>query len=80
MCSPAASGFERRSRGLTEHDAITGEAAEERGYTLFLPERYLQRLEMPVEAAMRMVLTAGMNRSRPALSEARKDVVDGTRV
>jgi uncharacterized membrane protein len=35
------------------------------GYTLYLPERYLQRLDMPVEAAMRMVLTAGMNRSRP---------------
>lgn len=34
------------------------------GYALFLPERCLQRIEMPVEAAMRMVLTAGMNRPR----------------
>jgi uncharacterized membrane protein len=32
------------------------------GYALYLPERCLQRLEMPVEEAMRMVLTAGMNR------------------
>jgi uncharacterized membrane protein len=32
------------------------------GYALYLPERYLQRLEMSVEEAMRMVLTAGMNR------------------
>jgi hypothetical protein len=31
---------------------------------LYLPERCLQRLEMPVEEAMRMVLTAGMNRPR----------------
>jgi len=35
------------------------------GYTLYVPERCLQRLEMPVEAGMRMVLTAGMNRPRP---------------
>jgi uncharacterized membrane protein len=34
------------------------------GYTLYLPERCVQRLEMPVEAGMRMVLTAGMNRPR----------------
>lgn len=34
------------------------------GYALYLPERCLQRLEMPVEEAMRMVLTAGMNRPR----------------
>jgi uncharacterized membrane protein len=34
------------------------------GYTLYLPEHCLQRLEMPVEEAMRMVLTAGMNRPR----------------
>jgi uncharacterized membrane protein len=34
------------------------------GYTLYIPERCLQRLEMPVEAGMRMVLTAGMNRPR----------------
>ena len=34
------------------------------GYALYLPERCLQRLEMPVEQAMRMVLTAGMNRPR----------------
>jgi hypothetical protein len=33
---------------------------------MFLPERCLQRIEMSVEAAMRMVLTAGMNRSRIA--------------
>lgn len=33
------------------------------GYTLYLPERRLQRLAMPVEEAMRMVLTAGMNHS-----------------
>jgi uncharacterized membrane protein len=32
------------------------------GYALFLPERCLQRIEMSVEEAMRMVLTAGMNR------------------
>lgn len=30
------------------------------GYTLYLPERRLQRLAMPVEEAMRMVLTASM--------------------
>jgi uncharacterized membrane protein len=35
------------------------------GYTLYLPERCLHRLDMPVEQAMRMVLTAGMNRPRP---------------
>ena len=35
------------------------------GYTLFLPERCLQRIEMSVEAAMRMVLTASMNQPRP---------------
>jgi uncharacterized membrane protein len=35
------------------------------GYALFLPERYLQRIEMPVEEAMRLVLTAGMTRPRP---------------
>lgn len=34
------------------------------GYALYLPERYLQRLEISVEVAMRMVLTAGMNRPR----------------
>jgi uncharacterized membrane protein len=34
------------------------------GYALYLPERYVQRLEMPVEEAMRMVLTAGINRPR----------------
>jgi uncharacterized membrane protein len=34
------------------------------GYALYLPERYVQRLDMPVEEAMRMVLTAGMNRPR----------------
>lgn len=34
------------------------------GYTVYLPERYLRRLVMPVEEAMRMVLTAGMNRRR----------------
>ena len=34
------------------------------GYTLYLPERRVQRLEMSVEEAMRMVLTAGMNRPR----------------
>lgn len=34
------------------------------GYALYLPERCLQRLEMSVEEAMRMVLTAGMNRPR----------------
>jgi uncharacterized membrane protein len=33
------------------------------GYALYLPERCLQRLEMSVEEGMRMVLTAGMNRS-----------------
>jgi uncharacterized membrane protein len=32
------------------------------GYALYLPERCLQRLQMPVEEAMRMVLTANMNR------------------
>ena len=32
------------------------------GYTLYLPERCIQRLEMSVEEGMRMVLTAGMNR------------------
>jgi len=31
------------------------------GYTLYLPEHRLQRLAIPVEEAMRMVLTAGMN-------------------
>ncbi|MEX2126090.1 MAG: DUF502 domain-containing protein [Woeseia sp.] len=35
------------------------------GYTLYVPERCLRRLEMPVEEGMRMVLTAGMNRPRP---------------
>ena len=34
------------------------------GYTLYLPERCLQRLEMSVEEGMRMVLIAGMNRPR----------------
>jgi len=34
------------------------------GYTLYFPERCLQRLEMSVEEGMRMVLTAGMNRPR----------------
>lgn len=34
------------------------------GYTLYLPERCLQRLEMSVEEGMRMVLTAGMNHPR----------------
>jgi uncharacterized membrane protein len=34
------------------------------GYALYLPERYVQRLDMSVEEAMRIVLTAGMNRSR----------------
>jgi uncharacterized membrane protein len=34
------------------------------GYAVYLPERYLRRLVMPVEEAMRMVLTAGMNRPR----------------
>ena len=34
------------------------------GYTLYLPERCVQRLEMSVEEGMRMVLTAGMNRPR----------------
>lgn len=36
------------------------------GYTLYLPERRFQRLEMSVEEGMRMVLTAGMNRPRTA--------------
>jgi hypothetical protein len=31
---------------------------------LYFPERCLRRLEMSVEEAMRMVLTAGMNRLR----------------
>jgi uncharacterized membrane protein len=39
------------------------------GYALFLPERCLQRIEMSVEEAMRMVLTAGMNRPRAEIPE-----------
>jgi len=31
---------------------------------LYLPEHCMQRLEMPVEEAMRMVVTAGMQRPR----------------
>lgn len=41
------------------------------GYTVYLPERYLRRLVMPVEEAMRMVLTAGMNRPREDGTRAR---------
>jgi uncharacterized membrane protein len=41
------------------------------GYTVYLPERYLRRLAMPVEEAMRMVLTAGMNRPREDATPAR---------
>jgi uncharacterized membrane protein len=40
------------------------------GYTLFLPERCLQRIEMSVEEAMRMVLTASMNQPRPEIPQA----------
>jgi uncharacterized membrane protein len=39
------------------------------GYALFLPERCLQRIEMSVEEAMRMVLTAGMNRPRAEIAQ-----------
>ena len=39
------------------------------GYALFLPERCLQRIEMSVEEAMRMVLTAGMNRPRAEIPQ-----------
>ncbi len=34
------------------------------GYALYVPEHCVQRLEMPTEEAMRMVLTAGMNHAR----------------
>jgi len=44
------------------------------GYTLYVPERCLQRLEMPVEEGMRMVLTAGMNRPRPDSPPAQQRV------
>jgi uncharacterized membrane protein len=44
------------------------------GYALFLPERYLQRIEMSVEAAMRMVLTAGMNRQRAEVPQVKEPV------
>jgi len=44
------------------------------GYALFLPERCLQRIEMSVEAAMRMVLTAGMNRSRAEIPQVQEPV------
>jgi uncharacterized membrane protein len=37
------------------------------GYALYLPERCLQRIEMSVEEAMRLVLTASMNRPRPEI-------------
>jgi len=48
------------------------------GYTLYLPEHYLQRLDMPVEAAMRMVLTAGMNRpGTSTVDAAPSDVTAG---
>jgi len=43
------------------------------GYTLYLPASCVQRLEMPVEEAMRMVLTAGMNRQRGATSHQALD-------
>jgi uncharacterized membrane protein len=33
------------------------------GYTLYLPERCVQRLDISIEEAMRMVLTAGMHRN-----------------
>lgn len=44
------------------------------GYALFLPERYLQRIEMSVEEAMRMVLTAGMNRPRAEIPQVQEPV------
>jgi hypothetical protein len=44
------------------------------GYALFLPERCLQRIEMPVEEAMRMVLTAGVNRPRAENPQAQQPV------
>lgn len=45
------------------------------GYAVYLPERYLRRLAIPVEDAMRMVLTAGMNRpSTEGRSPARRRV------
>jgi len=44
------------------------------GYTLYVPERCLQRLEMPVEVGMRMVLTAGMNRPRTGSPPAQQQV------
>ncbi len=47
------------------------------GYTLYLPERCLQRLQMPVEEAMRMVLTAGMNRPRAPIPS--KNITPDTR-
>lgn len=45
------------------------------GYALFLPERCLQRIEMSVEEAMRMVLTAGMNRPPPKIPQVQQPVV-----
>jgi uncharacterized membrane protein len=39
------------------------------GYALFLPERCLERIETTVEEAMRMVLTAGMNRPRAEIAQ-----------
>jgi len=44
------------------------------GYSLFLPERCLQRVEMSVEEAMRMVLTAGMNRPRAEIPQVQEPV------
>jgi uncharacterized membrane protein len=44
------------------------------GYALFLPERCLQRIEMSVEGAMRMVLTAGMNRPRAEIPQVQEPV------
>jgi uncharacterized membrane protein len=44
------------------------------GYALFLPERCLLRIEMSVEEAMRLVLTAGMNRPRPEVLQVQERV------
>jgi uncharacterized membrane protein len=44
------------------------------GYVLFLPERCLQRIEMSVEEAMRMVLTAGVNRLRAEIPQVQQPV------